>query len=90
MVNDMGSIAERKMAAALTVEMIEEVKKRLQVGDMVIVLDKEDDGSVHKRRTGRLCPVVSKSCYTFNVLRQGGWQESFSYIELACGLGVRW
>ena len=90
MVNDMGSIAERKMAAALTVEMIEEVKKRLNVGDMVVIPDKGDDGSVHKRRTGRLCPVVSKSRYTFNVLRQGGWQESFSYIELACGLGVQW
>ena len=75
-----------KVDAAITDQMISELKRRMQVGDIVQVL-RWDGWQGQKRSREEMarkewCPVVSMSENLFVVQLKEGFRESFTYVDL--------
>jgi len=79
---------DKKMKCAFNKPMLITVKNGLHIGDMVQVVEKKSQWEGGYETLVEECPVVEKSNKIFTVQRKGG-RESFSYIDLAIGDGVR-
>lgn len=75
-----------KVNAAITDQMISELKSRMQVGDIVQVLRWDGWQGQKKSREEvarkEWCPVVSMSKNLFVVQLKEGFLESFTYVDL--------
>lgn len=74
-------------AGRITFEMIGQVRRKLQIGDTVIVdVEIEENGYTYYRT--RECPVIEKHKHIF-VVQVGKSRSAFKYVDLMIEAGVR-